>query len=242
MKENIIYSEGHRGACAYRPENTLLSFEYALDMGVDAFEFDVWLSSDGVPVIMHDCNPKRTCGVDGDLREMTLAEIKQLDPCYAEKFGDEYRGQVEVPTLFEVLELVKSRRPDFKLGVEIKDYREVTVDITVKALKEYGLFQNCWFYAFNGRIIRYLKQVYGARTMGYPDFQMKEFLGYSDYDEIGLNMALVRSELCSFYVAKGLPVHMYCADTKEDVELCIERSASLITANDPAPLLQILKG
>ena len=78
--------------------------------------------------------------------------------------------------------------------------------------------------------------------MGYPDFQMKEFLGYSDYDEIGLNMALVRSELCSFYVAKGLPVHMYCADTKEDVELCIERGASLITANDPEPLLQILKG
>ena len=76
--------------------------------------------------------------------------------------------------------------------------------------------------------------------MGYPDFQMKEFDGYDAYDEIGLNMNLVRSELCEFYVKKGMPVHMYCADTEEDVQLCIERGASLITANDPRPLLEIL--
>ena len=69
---------------------------------------------------------------------------------------------------------------------------------------------------------------------------MKEFDGYDCYDEIGLNMNLVRSELCSFYVGKGMPVHMYCADTVEDVQLCIDRGASLITANDPRPLLEIL--
>ncbi len=235
-----IYAEGHRGFCAMYPENTLLSFEKAIELGVDAIEFDVWLSSDKQPVLMHDGNPLRTCGVSGHLRDMTLAEIKTLCPAYTDKFGDAFAGRVEVPTLYELLELVKAKNPALKLGVEIKEYTEENVDITVAALKAAGKFEDCWFYAFNGRIIRYLKEKYNARTMGYPDFQMAEFDGYDAYDEIGLNMKLVHSELCPFYLAKGLPVHMYCADTAEDVRLCLERGASLITANDPRELLRLL--
>ena len=238
----MIYVEGHRGACALYPENTLLSFEKAIEMGVDAVEFDIWLSSDKAPVLMHDGNPLRTCGVNGHLREMTLVQIKQLDPCCADRFGDTFKGKVQVPTLYELLELVKEKCPDLKLGVEIKEYTEETVDIAVKALKEYGVFENCWFYAFNGRIIRYLREKYGARTMGYPDFQMKEFDGYDAYEEIGLSMAIVKSEVFDIYPKKGMKMHLYCADTEEDVRLCIEKGASLITANDPRALLKIVKG
>lgn len=238
---NNIYIEGHRGACALYPENTLLSFRKAMEMGVDAIEFDIWLTSDKVPVLMHDGNAYRTCGVDRDLRDMTLAEVKTLCPSSPKTFGERFANQVEVPTLYELLDLRKQLRPDLKLGVEIKEYTEETVDITVKALKEYGVFENCWFYAFNGRIIRYIKEVYNGRTMGYPDFQMKEFDGYDAYDEIGLSMAIARSEVADIFIGKGLPVHMYCADTREDVQFCIEKGASLITANDPAVLLNLLK-
>ena len=236
-----IYAEGHRGACALYPENTLLSYEKAMDMGVDAFEFDIWLSKDKVPVLMHDDNPYRTCGVAGHLRDMTLEEIKKLSPCYEEKFGDKFKGQVEVPTLEEMLIMVKEKNPDFKLGVEIKEYTEETVDKSVALLKKYGFFENCWFYAFNGRIIKYLKKKYNARTMGYPDFQMKEFISYEHYDEIGISMSIAKSEIFEIYAKKGLPMHMYCADTKEDVEFCIKKGASLITANDPTPLLEAVK-
>ena len=237
-----IYVEGHRGFCALYPENTLLSYEKAIELGVDAIEFDIWLSKDKVPVLMHDDDPYRTCGVgDKRLRDMTLREIKELCPASRMTFGEKFEGKVEVPTFYELLELVRAKKPDLKLGVEIKEYTEETVDIAVAALKEYGFFENCWFYAFNGRIIRYLKEKYNARTMGYPDFQMKEFDGYDAYDEIGLSMRIVRSEVFEIYKAKGLPMHMYCADTKEDATLCIEKGASLITANDPRELLISLK-
>ena len=43
-----------------------------------------------------------------------------------------------------------------------------------------------------------------------------------------------------FYVGKGLPMHMYCADNEEDVRYCIEKGADLITANDPRALLKVL--
>ena len=236
-----IVTEGHRGICGLYPENTLLSYEKAIDMGVESIEFDVWLSKDKVPVLMHDGNPFRTCGVSGHLRDMELEEIKKLCPSFKEKFGDKFEGMVEIPTLEELLKMVKAKNPDFKLGVEIKEYTEETVDITVNLLKKYGFFENCWFYAFNGRIIKYIKEKYNGRTMGYPDFQMGEFISYEHYDEIGISMTIAKSEVFPIFAKKGLPMHLYCADTKEDVEFCIEKGASLITANDPTALLEILK-
>ena len=241
MMEPILI-EGHRGCAALYPENTLLSFQKAIELGVDAIEFDVWLSADGVPVISHDCLLRRTCGADVCVPDLTVKELKKLDPCCREKYGDRFSGQVEIPTLCEVLELVKSLRPTLRLGVELKAYTEENADKTVALLKEYGFFDGCWFYAFNGRIIRYLKERYNGRTMGYPDFEMQEFCGYNWYDDFGLNLRYVRSEIFDFYRDKGFPMHLYCADTAEDVELCIKKGASLITANDPRPLLARLRG
>lgn len=240
MKKILI--EGHRGYCAKYPENTLVSFEAALDAGVDAMEFDVWLTSDKVPVLMHDGNCLRTCGVDRHLRDMSLAEVKELEASYEKKFGDAFKGQdVRVPTLEELLQLCAAKRPDIKLGVEIKEYTEENVDLTVELLKKYGLFDTCYFYAFNGRIIKYIKTKYNGRTMGYPDFQMREFAKdtYDYYDEIGLNLSFVKSEILPIYQAKGLPIHMYCADTESDVRMCIERGADLITANDLVPIMKV---
>lgn len=240
--KNIIV-EGHRGYCAKYPENTMISFKAALALGVDAIEFDVWLTSDKVPVLMHDGNALRTCGVNKHLRDMTLEEAKQLDAAYQEKFGSEFVGQgVTVPTLEELLIYCRENYPNVALGVEIKEYTEENVDLTVALLKKYGFFDTCYFYAFNGRIIKYLKTKYNGRTMGYPDFQMEEFEPdtYSHYCEIGLSKKVVKSEVLPIFMSKGLPTHMFCADTEEDVKLFIDRGADLITANDPLPLLKYL--
>ena len=238
-----IFVEGHRGYCAKYPENTLISYEAAIDLGVDGFEFDIWLSKDKVPVLMHDGNARRTCGVDKHLRDMTLSEIKTLDAGYADKFGEKYVGKgIEVPTLRELCELVNRKRPGMVLGVEIKEYTEETVDLSVAILKEYGLFDQAYFYAFDAKTIKYLRTKYGATTMGYPDFQMAHFEAdsYDYYKEIGLSMSIVKSEVFPIFAAKGMPMHLFCADNAADVELCIEKGASLITANDPVPLMKRL--
>lgn len=240
--KNIIV-EGHRGYCAKYPENTLVSFEAAIDLGVDAIEFDVWLTSDKVPVLSHDGNTSRTCGVNKHIRDMSFEELRTLEPAYEAKFGDQFKGKgIKIPTLEELLELCKAKRPDMILGVEIKEYTEENVDLTVALLKKYGFFDRCYFYAFNARIIKYLKTKYNGRTMGYPDFQMGEWVpgSYEYYDEIGLSMSFVKSEILPIYQAKGMPIHMYCADNDADVELCIEKGADLITANDPVPLMKRL--
>lgn len=234
-----IIVEGHRGFCAKYPENTLVSFSRAIDIGVDAIEFDVWLSKDKVPVIMHDGNTYRSTGKDAYLRDLTLEEIKELDA--GGKFNPEFRGE-KVPALRELLNLVKSRKPELLLGVEIKEYTEETVELTVAMLKEFGFFEQCYFYCFNARILRYLKQKYNARTMGYPDFQMSEFTpdSYNYYDEIGIAVSIMHSEVFPIYQAKNLPMHIYCADDSKTVKEAIEHGATLITANNPLPLIEYI--
>ncbi len=192
-----------------------------------------------LPVLSHDANLYRVSGVDCDVREMTLKQIKQID-IGSRRYGAEFSG-ARVPTLHELLKLVKSKCPNLLLGVEIKQYTEKTVDLTIGMLKEYGMFEKCWFYAFNARIIKYIKQCYHGRTMGYPDFQMQEFEpdSYLYYDELGLSLSLVRSELFEFYQKKGFPLHMFCADTEEDVRMCVEKGAFLITANHPVAALKV---
>jgi glycerophosphoryl diester phosphodiesterase len=241
MKHIVV--EGHRGYCAKYPENTMISFEAAMDLGVDAIEFDVWLTSDKIPVLMHDGNALRTCGVDVHLRDLTLRDVKKLDAGYRAKFGETYMNcGVTVPTLDELLQKCAEKRPDLLLGVEIKEYTEECCDLTVALLNKYGVFEKCFFYAFDAKIIKYLRSKYNARTMGYPDFQMRNYEpdSYSYYVELGLALNLVRSEVFPIYEKKGLPMHMFCADTAEDVQMCIDSGADLITANDPVPLMKVL--
>ena len=239
MEAKKIFTEGHRGWCAKYPENTLVSYKAAIELGVDAFEFDVHLTKDGVPVIMHDANAYRTCGVDRRLRDMTREEGKALDA--GAKFSPEFAGE-RVPTLEETLKLARSLSDTIRLGVEIKDYDEATVDKTVPLLKEYGFFDECWFYCFNAPILKYIKQRYNGRTMGYPDFQMSGFApdSYDYYDEIGIAMNIARSEVYGVYAGKGKPVHIYCADNDADVAFALSLSPALITANDPPALMKAL--
>ena len=85
---------GHRGASAEAPENTLAAFELALAQKADGFEFDVRLSADGVPVIIHDDTVDRTTNGTGRVADMTLAELKSLT----------IDGKHTIPTLDELFE------------------------------------------------------------------------------------------------------------------------------------------
>lgn len=87
---------GHRGAKGHEPENTLPSFQKALDFNVDGIELDVHVCKTGELIIIHDFTVDRTTNGSGAVSELSLFEIKAL------RIDDE----IEIPTLEEVLDLV----------------------------------------------------------------------------------------------------------------------------------------
>ncbi len=108
----------HRGASAYEPENTIKAFRRALEMGADAIEMDVRITSDGVPVVIHDETLDRVAGANLRVRDLTLSELRKHLV-----FGSE-----PIPTLTEVLDEFGGRIPLF---IEIKD-----VEATEKVIQE----------------------------------------------------------------------------------------------------------
>ena len=112
----------HRGASGLAPENTMPSFQLAVEQGADAFELDVQLTADGAPVVLHDATLDRTTDRTGPVGALTLAELRTVD-AGARFSGDRgrtfpFRGTgVRVPTLGEVLWAF----PRVPILVEIKD-------------------------------------------------------------------------------------------------------------------------
>ena len=117
--------QGHRGARGLLPENTLPSFQKALDLGVDTIECDMAITKDGVVVIYHDLwlNPDITRGPDGKwleargpaISELTFEELQKYDVGrikpgteYARTFAEQTPVDgTRIPRLADLFDLVK---------------------------------------------------------------------------------------------------------------------------------------
>jgi glycerophosphoryl diester phosphodiesterase len=97
---------GHRGAAAVAPENTIASMRAALDAGVAAIEFDVRLTADGVPVVIHDATLDRTTDATGPIASHTLADLNGVD---AGSWFDPKYSTERIPSLDDVLDLLEGR-------------------------------------------------------------------------------------------------------------------------------------
>jgi glycerophosphoryl diester phosphodiesterase len=107
---------GHRGDRAHFPENTLPALQGVLDSDFDFVETDIRLSSDGVPVLIHDQTLERTTNGTGPVSEHTLDQLKHYD---AGSWHSPEFAYVQIPTLDEFLSIFQSSTK--KAMLELKD-------------------------------------------------------------------------------------------------------------------------
>lgn len=112
---------GHRGNAAHAPENTLESFRQAAALGVDAIELDVRVTSDGVPVVIHDPTLGRTADRGDAVADVSLAALQRADagamftPDAGASFPYRARG-LTIPTLRDVVDATQG----IPLLIEVK--------------------------------------------------------------------------------------------------------------------------
>ena len=134
---------GHRGAAGEAPENTLASFELALRHGADGIEFDVQLSSDGVPMVIHDARLNRTTSGGGWVREHRASVLRRLDAGswfnrrYRLRARERYAG-ARIPLLAEALQWVKTRQ--CLAFVEIKDFQPGAAARVIQEIERAGIW------------------------------------------------------------------------------------------------------
>ena len=143
----------HRGASVEEAENTLVAFELALELGAQAVEFDVRMTADGHPVVIHDAEVDRTTDGIGLVRSLTLADLSRLRIRTADG------SLVTVPTLREVLDALSGR---CAIDIEIKNIpgepdfdaeRESAVEAAHATLDAVGFVGDVIVSSFNPRSI-----------------------------------------------------------------------------------------
>lgn len=105
----------HRGAGKLAPENTLAAMRCGLEYGFHAVEFDVMLSSDGVPILMHDPEFGRTIAGSGSVANSSAAQLMAMDA--GAWFGAQFQGE-GVPSLQQVLAFCLQQQ--IWMNIEIK--------------------------------------------------------------------------------------------------------------------------
>ncbi|USK35267.1 glycerophosphodiester phosphodiesterase [Bacillus sp. F19] len=128
----------HRGASGYAPENTIASFDKAIEMKADFIEIDLQVSKDGRLMVIHDDSVERTTNGKGNVRDLTYHQLRNLDA--GSWFHDSFTGQ-KIPAFDEVLDryidkcglLIELKSPAMYPGIEKKVY---------DALSSRGLIEN----------------------------------------------------------------------------------------------------
>lgn len=154
---------GHRGAAGTHPENTLVAFQRALELGADGVEFDVHRTSDGHLVVIHDAFLHRTTNGNGMVMATTLAELKSLDA--GSWKGPEFAGQ-RIPTLRE---LIRATPNDCLLFLEMKagsiHYPGIEEEI-LKVIVEEGARDRTQISSFDHHGLRKIHQLDPGMSLG----------------------------------------------------------------------------
>ena len=92
---------GHRGSAGYCPENTIASFDHAIELGAEFLELDIHLTKDGKLAVIHDSSVNRTTNAKGKVSDFTMNELKNLDA--GSWFHSRFAGE-SIPELRDILE------------------------------------------------------------------------------------------------------------------------------------------
>lgn len=203
---------GHRGAKGYEPENTLISFQKALDFLVDGIELDVHLSADGHIMVIHDDTIDRTTNGKGLVSQFTLRELKSFT------INDRH----SIPTLEEVFDLVNQ---DCFINIELKNYEtaEKVASIIGKYVsKKNWQYQHFLVSSFDWNAlqqVRFLNYKIPIGVLTETDLDLAfSFARFIKAESIHPHFHLVTAENTAKMQEKGIQVFPWTINELEDIQ------------------------
>ncbi len=229
----------HRGASAYKPENTLAAFALAIEQGAQMIELDLHRSRDNQVVVIHDETLDHTTNLKGHVDQLTLAEIKQADAGSGER----------VPTLDETLDLTSGK---VRLYLEIKDARAAAE--TLRIVRARRCQDEVMLASFDIELMRRLGEevsdielgvILGNETLN-PVVRWREAFPWIALRNINYQVLCMQVELCFGYLARrtkasGKRLYVWTADEDAQFAKMIEREVDGIVTNKPDRLIEFLK-
>lgn len=233
---------GHRGLPSRCPENTLISFEKALETGVDAIEFDVHLTRDGRLVVTHDDSVERCSNGKGAVRDFSFDEIRALD--FGGWKGEEFKG-TKIPTFEETLDLLLSMRGgNLEIWVEIKADDDDCTRMVIEELRRRGVVGQCVLLSFHsGQLVLARKIEPSLRLHG---FRVRDLRNPPpDIHDLLMRVCLWNGTLSDEEIetlhGKNIMVDVCPVDREEELDQALKFDIDSFTSNAADVIMQILR-
>lgn len=228
----------HRGLSADAPENTLYAFSDAISVGADFIELDVQQTRDGVLVVMHDSNLKRTTGVNKDIWDVDYADIQNLD---AGSWFDPAYANARIPTLEETLQFVDKRA---KLNIEIKPTKHGSDTLeqdVAELITQYQYTDACYVTSFSYGSLKKIKEANPEIRTGYlMSVAYGQFYSLKYADAFSLNKVFVTSQVVNAAHQQGKQIFAWTVNGMSEVRsLCNLHVDSIIT-DDPVMVQNVI--
>lgn len=228
----------HRGLSADAPENTLYAFSDAISVGADFIELDVQQTRDGVLVVMHDSNLKRTTGVNKDIWDVDYADIQNLD---AGSWFDPAYANARIPTLEETLQFVDKRA---KLNIEIKPTKHGSDTLeqdVAELITRYQYTDACYVTSFSYGSLKKVKEANLEIRTGYlMSVAYGQFYSLKYADAFSLNKVFVTSQVVNAAHQQGKQIFAWTVNSMSEVRsLCNLHVDSIIT-DDPVMVQNVI--
>jgi glycerophosphoryl diester phosphodiesterase len=231
---------GHRGASYLAPENTVASANLAWQLGADAVEIDVWLSSDNRVLVIHDKTTKRVSGVDYPVKHTGSSELRKLD--VGSWKDSRYAGE-KIPFVEEVIETVpegKSLVIEIKCGSEILPFLKEAVDKS-------GKIGQIRFIAFGWQTILDTKKTFpdnkcywlSSKESGLEE--KMEQCAKLGLDGVDLEYSVVNEEVMNKAKELGMEVLVWTVDDPAEARRVADLGVKGITTNRPGWLREQLQ-
>lgn len=223
---------GHRGAAAYKPENTLESFEEAIKSGAVATECDIFTDKDGGVVVIHDSTLDRTTSLKGKVAETSTAVIKAAG----------------IPMLEDYLKVTKDRIVsviEIKAGVDVEAK-------TIAALKKEEMLDQAIIFSFNSTIVAKIKELepklFAVWLVASPgtaaEHEEKVFSKFREIkaDAIGVQFLNAQAPLVESAHSKRIPVFVWTVPPGPQVDRLKALKVNFIITDHPRDVKAQLAG
>jgi glycerophosphoryl diester phosphodiesterase len=247
---------GHRGASAVTPENTLAAFSRAIRDGADGVEFDVRLSRDHVPVVIHDATLKRTGLIDRPVCELNAGELQEIDVgrWFAERnqTGAQSFAGEKLPTLAQVFNLFSANSG--LLYIEMKcnpgEGAALAAEV-VNGIEQFSMANRVVVESFDLAAIEEIKRIDGViRTAALFEpkpsrplasvFKLKMVDSARRFgaDEIALHHTLASPRVIERAKREGLEIVIWTVDDPDWISRASALGIKALIANDPAGMVR----
>lgn len=233
-KKIIIWA--HRGASGHAPENTLVAFQKAMEMGADGIECDLRESREGDLVVFHDPTIKRLTGQSGRVVDLTLSELKRLD------IGSWFAPSFAQQTVLTAAELIDKIPPPFLLNLEIKAASPQKV---VDLIQKKGIAERVIVSSFDHILLKKVRSLHPTLPIGYlvnRESWKKMLQEVRRLEAVSIHLASrkVTPALIESAHKEKLKVYVYTVNDPAQMAALIEMGADGLFTNYPDRLAEVL--